>query len=85
LVVLIFPVLLVCGFIMRRVVFGIRGELDLAKYKMERGPIEEAPKPPPEDQVLPGYTWLTQEDYDEILAALRAEIQATQSESGDKP
>jgi hypothetical protein len=78
-VVLIFPILLVCGFIMKRVVFGIRGELELAKYEMERGPIEEAPKPPPEGEALPGYTWLTREDYDEIVAMLKAEYIAAQS------
>jgi hypothetical protein len=81
LVVLIFPMLLVCGYIMKRVVFGIRGELALAKYELARGPIEEAPKPPSAEVALPGYTWLTREDYDELLARLKAELKAEAPES----
>jgi hypothetical protein len=80
--ILIIPLLLLCGFILRRVVFDIRGELSLAKYKMERGPIEEAPKPPPADVALPGYVWLTKEDYDELLSEIVAEQRADSSESG---
>jgi hypothetical protein len=84
-VVMIFPILLLCGFIMKRVVFGIRGELALAKYQMERGPLEEAPKPPPKELALPGYTWLTQADYDELVAQITAELRAAQSESRGTP
>ena len=39
LVFLTFPVLLIAGFVMQRVVFSMRKELELAEYLAARGPV----------------------------------------------
>lgn len=72
--VIVFFVLLLCGFIMKRLAFNVK--LELNKYEEQRGPLEEAPKPPPPELLLPGYTMLTREDYDEIRAKVIAEYNA---------
>ena len=68
---LVFPALLLMGFIAQRVVRNLREELDMAKYILDRGPVEEMPQLPPEEERLPGYQTLTQKDYDEIYRQLR--------------
>lgn len=77
--VIVFFVLLLCGFIMKRLAFNVKIELN--KYEKLRGPIEEAPKPPPPELLLPGYSMLTKEDYDEIRAKVIAEYNAKKHES----
>lgn len=80
-VYLFFPILLFSGLFMQRIVGNIRRELDMAKYELERGPIEEAPQPPPKEMLLPGYTMLTQEDYDELDAKVRSELKESDVEA----
>lgn len=74
LVVLIFPVLLIAGFLIQRITSSVRQETTMNKYKLERGPIIEAPKPPAEEDLVPGYTLVTHEDYDELVEKIKAEI-----------
>ena len=81
LVCLIFPVLLFGGLIMQHLVSGMRRDLEMVEYAAERGPVEEAPQPPPPEERLPGYLMLTQADYDEIVARLRQELEAEQKQS----
>ncbi len=77
-VLLLFVVFIACGFLIRALVLKMRKELDIAQYTAARGPIEEAPQPPDAKDCLPGYTLLTQKDYDEIYAALLREFGAGQ-------
>ena len=81
LVCLIFPVLLFGGLILQRLVSGMRRDLEMVEYASQRGPVEEAPQPPPPEERLPGYLMLTQADYDEITARLRKELEAEQKRS----
>lgn len=71
---LIFPVLAVSGFLMEQCMQGMRKELEMARYIAERGEIEQAPPLPDAKDLLPGYTMLTRQDYDEILQKLRQEL-----------
>lgn len=77
-VLLLFVVFIACGFLIRALVLKMRKELDIAQYTAARGPIEEAPQPPDAKDCLPGYTLLTQKNYDEIYAALLREFGAGQ-------
>lgn len=74
LICLIFPILILTGLFVQYMVSSLRKELDMAKYVLERGPIEQAPKPPPADELLPGYTLLTQQDYDEIMESILKDV-----------
>lgn len=71
---LVFPALLLMSFITQRVVRNLRTELDMAKYILERGPVEDMPQLPPEEERLPGYQSLTQKDYDEVYQQLCEEM-----------
>ena len=74
LVCLLFPGLLVAGFLMRHLVNSLNEDLSMAKYILERGPEEEPPQAPPPEKLLPGYTLLTRDDYDEIRAKVEKEL-----------
>ena len=76
LVFLTFPVLLIAGFAMQRVVFSMRKELELAEYLAARGPVEDPPAPPPPEQLVPSYTTMTWDDYSEIMKTLQDELAA---------
>lgn len=69
-----FLVLVLGGLFVQRIVNKMRWEITMAEYEIERGPIEEAPKPPPAEDLLPGYTMLTYQDYEEIEKALKQEL-----------
>ena len=80
LVCIVFPVLLVAGLILQSAVKNLRRDLALAKYEMERGPIEE-PEPQPEaEDLLPGYSMLTHADYEELYDALKKTLLEEQNE-----
>lgn len=75
--ILVFPIflaLIVAVFVIQYVGTSIRRKLDMAEYELERGPIEEAPKPPSPEDLLPGYTMLTKQDYDEIYESLKCDM-----------
>lgn len=74
LVIIIFLVLILCGLLVQHFVKKIRWEIIMAEYKAQRGPVEEAPKPPPAEELLPGYSMLTYEDYKEIEGAVRQKL-----------
>lgn len=69
-----FLVLVLGGLFVQRIVGQMRWEIIRAEYEIERGPVEEAPKPPPPEELLPGYTLLTYQDYEEIEKALKQEL-----------
>lgn len=73
-VFMVFLVLVLSGLVVQHVVNKMRWEIIMAEYEIERGPIEEAPKPPPAEEVLPGYTMLTYKDYEEIEKSLKQKI-----------
>ena len=74
LICLIFPLLILAGLFVQYTVSNLRRELDMAKYVLERGPVEEAPKPPPADELLTGYTLLTRQDYEEIRESILKDL-----------
>lgn len=74
LVILLFPTLLVAAFLMRRLVSSLNEDVSMAKYILERGPEEEPPKAPDPKDRLPGYTFMTKVDYDEIYAKVEKEL-----------
>lgn len=74
LVCIIFLALIAAVFAIQYVGTSLRRKMDLAEYELERGPIEEAPKPPPPEELLPGYTMLTKQDYDEIYESLKRDL-----------
>ena len=76
-VLLLFPVLLVSAFLLQRLVKSMRDELDMAKYELERGPVEEAPEAPPETERLPGYMMLTEADLKEAYEKVLREMTET--------
>lgn len=69
-----FPVLLIAGFVMQSVVSSMRRELDMIEYAAERGPVDDPPKPPPEEQLVPSYTTMTWDDFSEIMETLQDEL-----------
>lgn len=71
---LIFLVLILGGLLVQHIVNKMRWEILMAEYEAQRGPVEEAPKPPPAEELLPGYTMLTFQDYEEIEAALKQKL-----------
>lgn len=73
-VLVIFLVMILCGLLIQHIVKKMRWEISMAEYEMERGPIEEAPKPPPEEKLIPGYTMLTHEDYEEIEKLVKQDL-----------
>lgn len=66
-----FPVLLLVGMLLKGAVGNLRKEIAALQQELERGPKQEAE---PEEPPLPGYTTLTQEDYEELYEKLKREI-----------
>lgn len=79
LVCAIFPLLVLGGLLMQRVVYKMRQTMDLAQYELERGPLEQAPPLPPPEEVVPGYTLMTFRNYEAISRELMQEWSAAQS------
>jgi hypothetical protein len=55
----------------------MRDELDMAKYELERGPVEAPPEAPPEEERLPGYMMLTEADLKDAYEKVLKEITDT--------
>ena len=70
----IFLLLVLGGLLVQHLVNSMRREISMAEYELERGPIEQAPPLPPEEELLPGYSMLTYDDYDAIAKSLREEL-----------
>ena len=71
---LIFPVFLLAGLLLSRAVNGMRREMSMMEYATQRGPVDEPPALPPEEERVPGYTTMTWQDYKEIMDALQDEL-----------
>lgn len=67
---IVFPVLLAAGLIMQSAVRSLWQEMARFRREMDAPPPDE---PAADTDTLPGYTLLTQEDYDDILMKLYAE------------
>jgi hypothetical protein len=80
-VFMLFFVLILSGLIIQHLVKTMRWEIMKEEYEAERGPVEEAPKLPPPEEVLPGYTMLTYTDYEEMKLQVLQEM-AQQKEGG---
>lgn len=65
----VFPVMLLAGLIMHGAVKNLRKEIRSVREQL----LEEA-QPEPEEELLPGYTTLTQKDYEELYERLKQEI-----------
>lgn len=66
---IVFPVLLIAGLVMQYAVKNLRKGMDVALNELERMESEDSAK-----ELLPGYTTLTVEDYNEIYNALKQEL-----------
>ena len=73
-VIIIFFVLILGGLLVQHFVKKMRWEIVLAEYKAQRGPVEQAPEPPPPEKLLPGYSMLTYDDYMEIEASVKQKL-----------
>ena len=70
LAVIVIPVLVIAGLILHGVGRNIRGELDGTLEMLSK----EKRKKPPQDELLPGYKYLTRKDYNEIYETLKREL-----------
>ena len=70
LAVIVIPVLVIAGLILHGVGRNIRGELDGTLDMLSK----EKRKKPSDDELLPGYKYLTRRDYNEIYETLKSEI-----------
>ena len=84
LVFLIFFVLLLSGLAVSHIVKKMRWEIVLAEYEARRGPVEKAPELPPKEDILPGYTLLTYQDYAQMEQELLRQMTGQKSASADR-
>lgn len=71
---LFFFIFVLGGLLVQHLVGKMRWEISMAEYELERGPVEEAPPLPAEEELLPGYSMLTYQDYEAIEKSLREEL-----------
>ena len=71
---LVFFILVLGGLLVQHLVGKMRWEISMAEYELERGPVEEAPPLPAKEELLPGYSMLTYQDYEAIEKTLREEL-----------
>jgi hypothetical protein len=71
---IVFPILLISGIVLKSVGKSIKGTLDEALEELSRIEQSEKEDSKQEDETLPGYKTLTQNDLDEIYEKLKSEL-----------
>lgn len=76
LALIVIPILLIAGLILYGVGRNIRGELDEALVKLAKNKKSGPPSEPMPDKkdLLPGYSTLTEKDYNDIYETLKSEL-----------
>ena len=71
---IVFPLLLVAGLMLQGAVKNLQKDILELRYEIARGPVKLVEDLPDSENLLPGYTTLTYEDYEAIYETLKREL-----------
>ena len=71
---IVFPLLLVAGLLLQGAVKNLQRDINTLRDEIARGPVEQMPVLPKEENCLPGYSTITYEDYEAIYETLKREL-----------